>query len=280
MARTINRISATKLAALKAPGLVCDGGGLYHRIAAGGSRGWIFRYGLHGRTHDMGLGPYPEISLASARKQAFEYRRMLAEGVDPLAERNAKRAAARVADATSITFDDCAVAYIAAQADGWSNAKHREQWHNTLRDYVSPIFGKLPVAAIDTGLVVRVLEPLWATKFSTGSRLRGRIERILDWAKVRGYRLGENPARWRGHLDHVLPAKSKRKAAHHAALPYAAVGEFMKALRQQDGVAARALEFLILTASRSGEVALVKSLAPRGTRSISMRACGRSRPAE
>jgi integrase len=203
----------------------------------------------------MGMGAYPEVSLATARKRAFEFRQMLAEGADPLAERNAKRAAARVEDAKSITFDDCAKAYIAAHADGWRNAKHRQQWANTLADYVSPVFGKLPVRAIDTGLVMRALEPIWSDKPETASRLRGRIESILSWAQVRGYRLGDNPARWRGHLDHLLPAKAKvRKVEHHAALPYAEVGKFVNALGRQEGIAASALKFLILTATRTGEV--------------------------
>jgi integrase len=254
MARTINRISATKLAALKSPGYYSDGGNLYFRVAPGGSRGFIFRFALHGRVRDMGMGPYPEVSLAKARSRAFEYRQLVADGIDPIAERDAKRAAARVEDAKAVTFDDCVTLYLKAHADGWRSVKHRQQWGATVAAYVSPVFGKLPVAAIDTGLVMRALEPIWSAKPETASRLRGRIERILDWAKVRGYRLGENPARWRGHLDHLLPAKSKvRRAAHYAALPYAEIGKFMGDLRQQDGVAARALEFLILTATRSGE---------------------------
>jgi integrase len=254
MARTINRISATKLAALKAPGYYADGGCLYHRIAPGGSRGWIFRYAMHGQTHDMGMGPYPEVSLAAARKRAFEYRQSLAEGVDPLAKRNAKRAAARVEDARTINFDDCAKAYIEAHVDGWRNAKHRAQWASSLKTYVSPVFGHLPVRAIDTGLVMRVLEPMWASKAETANRLRGRIEAVLSWAHVRGYRLGDNPARWRGHLDHLLPAKAKvRKVEHHAALPYAEVGKFVVTLDRQEGVAASALKFLVLTAARMGE---------------------------
>jgi integrase len=254
MARTINRISATKLAALKAPGYYADGGNLYFRIAPGGSRGWIFRYALHGRTRDMGMGPYPEVSLATARKRAFEYRQLVTDGADPIADRDAKRAAARVEDAKMITFDDCVAKYIAAHVDGWRNAKHRQQWSNTLATYASPVFGKLPVRAIETGLVVRAIEPLWSAKPETASRLRGRIERVLDWAKVRGYRVGENPARWRGHLDHLLPAKSKvRKVEHHAALPYAEIGKFMDDLCQQQGIAASALKFLILTGTRTGE---------------------------
>jgi integrase len=255
MARTIHRLSATKLTTLKTQGLHCDGGGLYFRVA-GASRGWIFRYALHGATHDMGLSSYPEISLAAARKQAFEYRQMLAAGTDPLAERNAKRAAARVENATTITFDDCAKAYHAAHADGWRSAKHRQQWATTIESYASPVFGRLPVRAIDTGLVLRALEPIWKDKPETASRLRGRIESILNWAEVRGFRApGKNPAAWRGHLSELLPARSKiRKVEHHAALSYAEVGKFVKALRRQEGVAVKALEFLILTAARAGEV--------------------------
>lgn len=154
-----------------------------------------------------------------------------------------------------MTFDQCSAAYIAAHQAGWHNFKHRQQWTHTLRDYASPIFGALPVEAIDTALVMRVLEPIWATKSSTASRVRGRIESILDWAKVRGYREGENPARWKGHLDHLLPARGKvKKALHHAALPYTEVPAFMARLRGEEGVAAKALSFLILTAVRRGEV--------------------------
>ena len=153
-----------------------------------------------------------------------------------------------------MTFDGCAKAYIAAHEAAWRNPKHRQQWTNTLATYVSPVIGQLPVAAVDTGLVLKVVEPIWSKKPETASRVRGRIEVVLDWAKVRGYRDGENPARWRGHLDHLLPAKSKvRKVEHHAALPYAQVGAFMVGLREQPGIGARALEFLILTATRTGE---------------------------
>src|SRR5262245_38141486 len=254
MARTIHRLSATRLPALKAPGYYADGGNLYHRVAPGGSRQWVFRFALHGRTRDMGMGPFPEVSLASARKRAFEFRQLVADGVDPIADRDAKRAAARVEDAKSITFEDCTRQYIAAHADGWRNAKHRQQWTNTLKTYASPVFGNLPVRAIDTGLVMRALEPIWSRKPETASRLRGRIESILSWAEVRGYRLGPNPAIWKNKLDHLLPPKSAvRKVEHHAALPYAEVAKFMDALRKQEGIAARALEFLILTATRTSE---------------------------
>jgi integrase len=254
MARTIGRLSAVKVQSLKQAGYHADGGNLYFRVAEGGTRGWIFRFAMHGRTRDMGLGPYPDVTLAKARTLATECRRLVADGFDPIERRKEERAAARVETAKAITFDDCARAYIAAHEAAWRNAKHRAQWTSTLATYVTPIFGKLPVHAVDTGFVMRVLEPIWSTKPETASRVRGRIESILDWARVRGYRTGENPARWRGHLDHLLPAKSKvRKVEHHAALPYAQVGDFMASLRQQPGIAARALEYLILIATRTGE---------------------------
>jgi integrase len=162
---------------------------------------------------------------------------------------------ANIAAAKAVTFDECATAYIASHRAGWRNAKHAAQWTSTLETYASPVFGKVPVQAVDVALVMRVLEPLWSVKPETASRVRGRIESILDWAKVRGHRDGENPARWRGHLDHLLPARSKvRKIKHHAALPYGDVPVFMVALRGREAVAARALEFAILTAARTGEV--------------------------
>jgi integrase len=254
MARILGRLSAVRVQSIRKPGYYGDGGGLYLRVAPGGAKGWIFRYGARGRRRDMGLGGYPSIGLAKARELAGDCRGMIAVGLDPIAARNEKRAAAAVEAAKAMTFDDCAMAYITAHEAAWRNPKHRQQWKNTLSTYVSPVLGKLPVAAVDTGLVLKVLELIWARKPETASRVRGRMEAVLDWAKVRGYRTGENPARWRGHLDHLLPAKAKvRKVEHHAALPYVRIGVFLGALRQQDGIAARALEFLILTATRTGE---------------------------
>jgi integrase len=192
--------------------------------------------------------------LAQARRQASKFRELVASGVDPIERRKADRTAARIAVAKALTFDDCRDAYIEAHEKAWRNPKHRQQWLNTLRTYATPVFGKLPVQAVDTGLVMKVLGPIWNTKPETASRVRGRVEVILDWAKVSEYRSGENPARWRGHLDHLLPAKSKvRKVEHHPALPYAQIGAFMASLREQPMGAARALEFLILTATRTGE---------------------------
>lgn len=193
--------------------------------------------------------------LAEARERAAAAREMRRAGKDPITERNSLRVEATLVAAKSISFDECAKAYIAAHRTGWRNVKHASQWTNTVATYCSPIFGRLPVQSVDVGLVMKAIEPIWASKPETAGRVRGRIERILDWAKVRGYRDGENPARWRGHLDHLLPARGKvRRVKHHAALPYVEIPDFVAALRARDAVAARALEFAILTAARTGEV--------------------------
>jgi integrase len=179
---------------------------------------------------------------------------MVKDGLDPIDDRRALRAAKRAERAKVMTFRQCAEAYVAAHQAGWRNHKHAAQWPSTLSAYVYPHFGSLPVQVIDTGLVTKALEPIWLEKPETAGRVRGRIESILDWATARGYREGENPARWRGHLENLLPKKSKvRRVEHHAALPYAELGTFMTELRQQNGIAARALEFTILTAARTGE---------------------------
>jgi integrase len=239
----------------KRPGWYADGGGLYLKVTTTGSRSWVYRYQIAGKRRDMGLGPYPDITLAEAREKATDARRQKLGGIDPLAAKAAARGTARVAAAKAMTFRQCADAYIAAHQAGWRNAKHAAQWGSTLDAYVLPVMGALPVGAIDTGLVMQVLEPVWTAKPETASRVRGRIESILDWATARSYRQGENPARWRGHLDNLLPARSKvRRVRHHAALPYGDIGAFVAELREQNGLAARALEFAILTAARTGEV--------------------------
>jgi integrase len=214
----------------------------------------MFRFTLAGKTRDAGLGPYPTISLVKARQEAESYRRLVAGGIDPIAARNEERVAAQVASAKAMTFEGCAKALIASHEAAWKNAKHRAQWSSTLATYAYPHIGNLPVAAIDTGLVMKVLEPIWADKPETASRVRGRIEAVLSWAKVSGYRDGQNPAQWRGHLDQLLPAKTKvRKVVHHAALPYRDIGTFMAKLHEHTSISARALEFVILTATRTGE---------------------------
>jgi integrase len=203
----------------------------------------------------MGLGPLHTVSLAEARDKAHKCRKLRLDGIDPIEAREASRRAAKLTAASAITFRECAERYIAAHKAGWRNAVHAEQWPQTLGSYVYPVFGELPVQAVDVGLVMKAIEPLWQTKTETANRTRGRIESILDWAKTRGYREGENPARWRGHLENLLPKRSKVQAVeHHAALPYVEIGAFMAELRKQESVAARALEFAIMTAARTGEV--------------------------
>jgi integrase len=232
-----------------------DGGGLYLRVTEDGNKNWVYRFMLNGRPRWMGLGPLALYGLQEARQKAVDARRLRHEGIDPIETRRAVRARERLETAKAMTFSQCAEAYLTAHRAGWRNAKHAAQWEATLATYAEPIVGALPVQEIDTALVMKVLEPVWTEKPETASRLRGRIEAILNWARVRGYRSGENPARWRGHLDHLLPARSKvRKVEHHAALPYAALPRFLVSLRQEEGIAARALEFAILTAARTGEV--------------------------
>lgn len=253
--RQIGRLPAIQIGRIKAPGMYADGGGLYLQVTVSGTKSWIFRFMLSGRAREMGLGPVHTVSLAEARARATVCRRLVKDGKDPIEARLADRARAKLEAAKSITFRTAAAEYIKAQRPGWRNAKHAAQWENTINTYADPVIGELAVQAVDTGLIIRILQPIWAKKPETASRLRGRIEAILDWARVQGYRDGENPARWRGHLDKMLPRPSKvRQVHHHAALPYVEVSEFMSALRSQPGFSARALEFAILTAARTGEV--------------------------
>ena len=267
MARERERLTALQVTRLKAPGLYADGAGLYLQIKAAGARSWVFRYRIGGRKtpRDMGLGSAADVSLADARRAADFYRDKLRDGVDPIDARKRDIAAQAIDAAKAIKFKDCAIAYIASQKDGWRNDKHAAQWTATLETYAFPVMGKLPVAEIGIEHVLKVLEQpcedmkgkptLWKGKTETASRLRGRIESILDWAKVRNYRTGENPARWRGNLEHSLPRRSKvQKVKHHAALPYGEIGAFVATLQTKEGTAAQALEFLILTTARTSEV--------------------------
>lgn len=254
MARALGQLSAVVLPKLPA-GTHSDGGGLYLQVTKSGARTWVYRFMLAGRAREMGLGPLHTVSLSEARSKARECRKIRLEGADPIEARNAKRAEARLAAATAMTFQACAEAYIAAHRAGWKNPKHAAQWPSTLATYVYPVLGALPVQAVDVGLVMKVLEPIWREKPETASRVRGRIESVLDWAKARGHREGENPARWKGHLENLLPARSKvARVEHYSALPYPETADFVARLREQDGVAAQALEFLILTAARTGEI--------------------------
>jgi integrase len=251
MAGRIGRLTALQVSRAKQPGMYADGGGLYLRVTGPEARSWVYRYARGRRTRYMGLGSLTAVSLAEARVRATEARRLVSAGIDPISARDGKMATERAAAAKQVTFRDAAEAFIKAHKAGWRNAKHGQQWRNTLATYVYPRLGALPVQQIDAGLVLRVLEPIWNTRPETASRVRQRIEVVLDSATARS---GENPARWRGHLKNLLPARSSvRRVKHHPALPYQELGAFMAELRKQDGLAARALELLILTATRTTE---------------------------
>jgi integrase len=243
---------------MRKPGRYAVGNGVYLQIAGKNSRCWVFRFEREHegrrRGRHVGLGPCALVSLAEAREKGLEYRKLILNGIDPLEHRKALRQQALAAAARGVTFQECAERYITAHETEWRNAVHRRQWRATLVADVYPVIGGVPVASIDTALVVQVLESIWTSRTATASRLRGRIESILDWAKARNYRSGENPARWRGHLDHLLPRHRKlAPVKHHAALSYADVPAFMHDLRGQHGIAVRALEFAILTATRTSE---------------------------
>lgn len=242
------------------PGRYSDGGGLYLYVPEerfrGGKR-WVFRWRdkLTGKLRDKGLGPVNDVTLIQAREKAAEYRQQVRDGIDPIGAARERLAAAKVEGARLITFGQCAQRYMDAHRDSWRNAKHAAQWQSTLDTYAA-ILQPLPVDRIDTGLVMKVLEPIWTTKTETATRVRQRIEAVLNWATARKFRSGENPARWRGHLENLLAKPTKlKKVEHRAALPYSEAGAFMAELRQQKGLGASALELQILTACRPGEVA-------------------------
>jgi len=253
--KKVHRLTTKGVASITSPGFYADGDGLYLQVGQGGARSWIYRYMLNGKQRAMGIGSAHHLSLTDARERVEEFRSLRSKGVDPIDARKKFRVQAKLAADSSLTFKQCAEAYIAAHRPSWRNAKHAAQWSSTLETYVYPIFGDYPVQAVNTALVQKALDPIWSTKNETASRVRGRIEAILSWATVRGNRSGENPARWRGHLEILLPAPSKVcTVKHHSALPYPELPEFMAELRDQNGAAASALEFLILTAARSGEI--------------------------
>jgi integrase len=255
MGRQVHRLSARAVETKKRPGYYADGGGLYLQVGLTLTKSWIFRYTLKARAHEMGLGSLLDVSLAQARAKASECRLKLADGIDPLTAKKERTLQARLDKASTITFRHCAEKYIAAHRSSWNNARHAAQWKNTLDTYAVPSIGHLAVKDVDTALVIRVLEPIWTKKPETASRVRGRIEHILDWARVMGYRTGENPARWRGHIDKLLASTARsRRDNHHAALPYDEIGSFISDLRRLEGTSPQALEFCILTAARTGEV--------------------------
>jgi integrase len=250
----MKKLTTVALSKIQKPGRYAVGDGAYLQITGHNGRSWIFRFQRDGRARHVGLGSTELVSLAEARAKASGYRKLLLEGIDPIESRDAARQRARLESARAVTFRECAERYVASHEAAWRNEVHRKQWSSTLATYVYPILGVLPVHAVDTALVTEVLEPIWATKPETAGRVRGRIESVLDWAKARGYRDGENPARWRGHLDKLLPNRRKvRRPKHHAALPYADLPAFMEELRARESISARSLEFTILTAARTGE---------------------------
>jgi integrase len=243
------------------PGRHADGAGLHLLVKESGARSWVYRFMLRGKSRDIGLGAAAgadAISLSDARDFASALRLKVKAGIDPIEQREREAAeaiaATQAAHVAGITFKRAAEAYIAANEDSWRNGKHRQQWRNTLATYVYPVVGEMPVAEVTTAHVLQILEPIWKEKPETASRVRGRIESILDNAKAREYRHGENPARWRGHLAQILPARRRLSRGHHKALRYEDVPSFMASLRERNATAALALEFCILTAARTGEV--------------------------
>nr|WP_312379562.1 integrase arm-type DNA-binding domain-containing protein [Delftia acidovorans] len=257
MSRKATELGALAVSRLRGPGLHAVGGvsGLYLQVTSSGARSWILRATVGGKRRDMGLGGFPDVTLAFAREKAREARSKIEQGLDPILERERALSLLRAEQAKSMTFEAACQALIDAKSDEWRNPKHRAQWAASLATYAYPTIGKLQVGDVGQAHILSILQPIWKEKTETATRLRGRIEQVLDWARVRGFREGENPARWRGHLDKLLPAPTKiAKVVHHKALPIDAMPGFMAQLRQRKGLSARALEFLVLTAARSGEV--------------------------
>jgi integrase len=255
MSRLLNKLSALRVVRLSTPGVYCDGGGLWLQVSTSGSKSWVFRYAVRGRRHHMGLGSLRDVPLAQARELARDHAHRVRAGGDPLAERKEAVQTLLLLQARQMTFQACSLAYIRAHRPSWRNAKHAQQWKNTLETYAFPLLGDLPVGEVDTPLVIKVLEPIWIAKTETATRLRGRIESILDWAAVNKFRMGENPARWRGHLEFLLANPGKvAPVVNRPALPWAEAPAFMALLREREGITPRALEFLIYTVARSVEV--------------------------
>ena len=257
MAKKAKELSALAVSRLTEQGHYAVGGvaGLYLYVLETGARSWVLRTMVGDKRRHMGLGGYPDVPLAKAREKARAAKESIEQGVDPIAQRVERASSLKAQQATQKTFEEAATAFIAAKEKAWKNSKHRAQWSSTLKTYAYPHMGSLLVKDIDQEHVMKVLEPIWETKTETATRLRGRIESILDWAKTRQYRSGENPARWKGHLENLLVAPSQiQEVENHKAVPYKDIAQFMANLRTREGLAARALEFAILCASRSGEV--------------------------
>jgi integrase len=247
----LHKLRPTGVRSISAPGLHGDGGGLYLKVTKAGTRSWVYRFQLNGRRRGMGIGSADVIGLGQAREHAQRCRELVAQGIDPIDARlDDNKVVAKVP-----TFEEMAADYIRRQESGWSNSKHAKQWTSTLKSYAFPVIGKLPVDQIETWHLLLILEPIWVTKAETAKRVRGRVETILDSAKVLGHRGGQNPASWRGHLALILPSKNKvAPVKHHPALPYEDAPEFFEAVRKRSGFAALGFQFLILTAARTSEV--------------------------
>ncbi|PWW03799.1 integrase [Hoeflea marina] len=246
MSRTIHKLTDAFVKSDRlSDGRYSDGGGLYLNVKPGGSKSWVFMFNVSGKRRVAGLGPYPAVKLGAARKKAEEYRALVAAGEDPIALQRLSE---------EPTFAECADRFLTSMEGQWRNEKHRQQWRMTLGEAYCKRLLPMRVSAIATDDVLAVLTPVWQTKAETASRIRGRVERVLDYAKARGWRSGENPALWRGHLRNILPPRAKLTRGHHAAMGYADVPAFVIRLRSLAAMAARSLEFLILTAARSGEV--------------------------
>lgn len=247
-------LTAKRVLKITKPGRYGDGNNLFLQVMPSGTKSWLFRYERGGKERAMGLGPVNIVSLEQARAKARTASLQLFEGIDPLAHRRAEQQARALAAGKITTFSEGTHAYYDGNEGKWKNAKHRQQFLNTMKQYAFPVMGKLAISEIDTALVLKVVEPIWADKTVTADRVRNRIEKVLDWATVRGFRKGDNPARWKGHLSEVLPPRRRiAKTKHFAALPFAELPSFMTTLKVREGVSARALEFTILTATRTSE---------------------------
>ena len=252
--RRIQRLSATGVKNIKAPGWYPDGLGLYLQVSPSSSKSWVYRFKLNGRERRQGLGRYPDVSLERARIKAKESRNLKDDGIDPIERKKTERIAEAQRLSTRKSFKQCTEEFIDAKSAEWRSSKHLSQWQNTMRDYAYPEIGKLPVEEIGLPHILNILKPIWTTKTETATRVRQRIESVLDWAKVQGFREGENPARWRGHLEAVLPKPSKvRTVKHHSALPYSEMQKLWEWLKAKDSLSSLAIQFIILTACRAGE---------------------------
>lgn len=255
MAKPLTQLQVKNLTPTAKDKCYLDGKGLMLKVTAQGSKSWIYRYMKHGKDTWLGLGSYPDVSLAEAREHAADLRKKIRYGFNPLVEKRTLSETARAENKKGVTFDWCAEEYIKAHSPSWTNPKHAAQWTATIKTYATPTIGEMDVAKVDTTHMMTILEPIWQSKAETASRVRGRIENILDWATVHKHRTGENPARLKGHLEVLLPARNKKATVRHfAALPFSQLPAFMIDLRKRGGIAAQAVEFGILTGARSSEI--------------------------